>query len=106
MSAIPLRLANGRVVAHVLDACLIVPVESRHYLAAGGGYSVDAAVLAHAIRLGASVLEFRHTKNRGRWRLEIKTFQENAKRFDYGFGPKLAAPEELYRTTGSPQVAS
>lgn len=101
--SVPLRLTSGRPVAFAQGRSLVVPVTSRNYFAQAHGFSVDAGVLAQAIRLGCISIEFRHRDGRC-WRVAIQTFMEHAQRIDFGHGPKFVADEFLYHEVGGVQL--
>lgn len=92
----PLVLKNGRQVGYTEGDKAVLPIDSKTYLADGQGHSIDEHVFRCIETRECSIIERPHRKNGSIRQIETSSFKASSKVFNYGWGPKLCAPDCLY----------
>jgi hypothetical protein len=104
--SVPLMLAgNRKIVGQIVGDIAYLPVESRHYLAVGKGYSIDDVVFRTILGAGCQWIDFWHKKTSRHFRVRVETFKTHARPFEFGFGRKWAAPMDCYEPQPQGQEA-
>ena len=92
MDSIGLRLRDGKIIGHIEQGVAHIPVTAKNYLAAGKGFSLDGHVLEQIDEHACGHIAFEHTRNGRIWRISLEHFRRVARRFEFSYGTKWAAP--------------